>query len=396
MELRQARGGERDEVLDLLARGTVTRFSSPATTITTTASATTYAWSHARAGRIVTTAQMFERIVNLRGARVPLGGVGSVYTMESHRSRGPRLGADAVAVTTMERESFEVSLLFAERLDFYARFGWRPLTRQFSALADTRTMSAAAGFRLARLAEARDLMRSDGSIAIQGLFDAPQYATRWMARQSPLLRQSGEYFVVCRPTRRMRSSPIRRDAVSRVPMVMEYGYAPEAVDAMLAWCGILARPPSGACHRFRWRTRQRYGGAANPADPLGPALLVTHTAHDRRWKRICARPASFVMHHPDNFYMVARDRAAQTRQTPRSRRHQAEAALFAMLQRQMRYIGRGSFLVTHCRATTRLGGPVGSGRGRLRYALVAALGMTGHRAPSKGRELAPLLACAAV
>jgi len=89
--------------------------------------------------------------VNLRGARVPLGGVGSVYTMGEPSQPRPRLGAMRLAVTTMERESFEVSLLFAERLDFYARFGWRPVTRQFSALADTRTMSAAAGFRLAPL-----------------------------------------------------------------------------------------------------------------------------------------------------------------------------------------------------------------------------------------------------
>ena len=84
-----------------------------------------------------------------------------------------------LAVTTMEREGFEVSLLFAERLDFYARFGWRPVTRQFSALADTQTMRAAAGFRLARFEQARDLGRSPRSIAaIAAASTAPRCATR--------------------------------------------------------------------------------------------------------------------------------------------------------------------------------------------------------------------------
>jgi hypothetical protein len=166
----------------------------------TPAFATNYAWSHARAAVIVATAQIFVRIVNLRGARVPLGGVGSVYTMESHRGRGLGSALMRLAGTTMAREGFEVSLLFAERLDFYTRFGWRPVTRQFSAIADTRTMRTAARFRLARFEEARDLRE----VAVlhrdySGRFDstAIRDTNGWRGN----LHYAGspcEYFVVCR------------------------------------------------------------------------------------------------------------------------------------------------------------------------------------------------------
>ncbi|MGZ6195299.1 MAG: GNAT family N-acetyltransferase, partial [Candidatus Binataceae bacterium] len=157
MELRPARGSERDQVLDLLAlwygdRDFFARYNHHDPGFRDDLCLVA-----CEDGRIVATAQIFARLVNLRGARVPMGGIGSVYTVESHRSRGLGSALMRLAVTTMEREGFEISLLFAERLDFYARFGWRPVTRQFSALADTQTMRTSAGFRLTRFEEARDL-----------------------------------------------------------------------------------------------------------------------------------------------------------------------------------------------------------------------------------------------
>jgi predicted N-acetyltransferase YhbS len=337
MELRPARVGERDQVLDLLALwyGDRDFFAR---------------YNHYDPGfrdelclvacegrRIVATAQIFERIVNLRGARVRLGGIGSVYTLESHRGRGLGSALMRLAVTTMEREGFEVSLLFAERLDFYARFGWRPVTRQFSALADTAAMSAVNAFRLARFEEERDLEqvaalyrgytgRSDGAVIrdLAGWRGSLRYAGN-----------PGEYFVVCR---RGGTDAIAAYARAMLfhgfPMVMEYGYAPEAADAMLALIRHIGEVASGATPSLVLGG----GGEAdvatlrNPADPPGPALLVTHSAHDPALEERLRAAGVFLMHHPDNFFMwrvVAPERLARRLGVTAD---EAEAALFAMLQ----------------------------------------------------------------
>jgi GNAT superfamily N-acetyltransferase len=336
MELRPARGGERDEVLDLLAlwygdRDFFARYNQydPGFRDELCLLA-------CEGGRIVATAQIFERIVNLRGARVPHGGVGSVYTMESHRNRGIGSELMRLAVTTMEREGFEISLLFAERLDFYARFGWRPVTRRFSALADTRTMRAAAGFRLARFAEVRDLnevaaLHRDYSSRFDGTAIRDGDGWRGNLRYAG---NPGEYFVVCR---RDRSDEIvayaRAIRLHGYPMVMEYGYAPEAVDAMLALVRHLGETSSGAVPSIPLEdSGSDMAALRNPADPPGPALLVTHTAHDPALEENLREAGVFVMHHPDNFYMW---RVIETRKLAKRlgvAADQAEAALFAMLQ----------------------------------------------------------------
>ncbi len=336
MDLRPARGSERDQVLDLLAlwygdRDFFARYNQHDPGFRDELCLVA-----CEDGRIVATAQIFERVVNLRGAPVRLGGVGSVYTMERYRGRGFASALMGLAVNAMEREGFEVSLLFAERLDFYARFGWRAVTRQFSALADTQAMRTAAGFRLARFEQARDL----GEVAAlhrdySGRFDgtAMRDANGWRGN----LRYAGnpgEYFVVCR-----RDTSDEIEAYARAmlfhgfPMVMEYGYAQEAADAMLALVRHLGEIASGAApsipleHAVNDATALR-----NPADPPGPALLVTHTAHDPALEKHLREAGVFLMHHPDNFYMW---RVIAPRKLARRfgvSAEQAEAALFAMLQ----------------------------------------------------------------
>jgi GNAT superfamily N-acetyltransferase len=337
MELRPARGGERDQVLDLLAlwygdRDFFTRYNhyDPGFRDELCLVA-------CEGGRIVATAQIFERMVNLRGARVRLGGVGSVYALESHRGHGLGAALMRLAVTTMERVGFEVSLLFAERLDFYARFGWRPVTRQFSALADTPAMSVATGFRFARFDQERDLEQVAAlHRAYSGGFDAT--AVRDLAAWRGNLRYAGnpgEYFVVCR-----RGAADGIIAYARAmlfhgfPMVMEYGYAPDATDAMLALIRHIGEAASGAAP-----SPVLEGGAEgdaatlrNSADAPGPALLVTHSAHDPALEERLRAAGVFLMHHPDNFYMwrtVAPHRLARHIGVPAE---EAEAALFAMLQ----------------------------------------------------------------
>jgi predicted N-acetyltransferase YhbS len=336
MELRPARSSERDEVLDLLAlwygdRGFFARYNHHDPGFRDDLCLVA-----CEDGRIVATAQIFQRVVNLRGARVPLGGIGSVYTMEHYRGRGVGSALMQLAVTTMEHAGFEVSLLFAEQLDFYARFGWRPVTRQFSALADTQTMRTAAEFRLARFEQARDLRQAAAlHRSYSGRFDgtAVRDPDGWRGN----LRYAGnpgEYFVVCR---RVATDGLAAYARAMMfhgfPMVMEYGYTPEAADAMLALIRHIGETASGTPPSIPLASSR--GDAAtlhNPADAPGPALLVTHSAHDPELEESLRAAGVFVMHHSDNFFMwrvisphkLARRLGVSADQT--------EAALFAMLQ----------------------------------------------------------------
>lgn len=335
MELRPARGSERDQVLDLLAlwygdRGFFARYNQHDPGFRDELCLVA-----CEGGRIVATAQIFERIVNLRGARVPMGGIGSVYTMEGHRSRGLGSALMRLAVATLEREGFEISLLFAERLDFYARFGWRSVTRQFSALADTRTMRTAAGFRLARFDQERDLQEVAAlHRGYSGRFDGA--VVRDLAGWRGNLRYAGnpgEYFVVCR---RETSDEIAAYARAMMfygfPMLMEYGYAPEAADAMLALVRHIGEAASGAAPSLPLEGGGDTAMLRNLADPPGPALLVTHSAHDPALEERLRAAGVFVMHHPDDFFMwrvIAPHKLARSLGVATD---QAEAALFAMLQ----------------------------------------------------------------
>ena len=207
--MRRARGSERDQVLDLLAlwygdRGFFARYNI------TTRFATNYAWSHPRAA-------VSSRPRNLRAHREP-----ARRSRPARRHRlGPHDGAllqpwpwlalMRLTVTTMEREGFEVAMLFAERLDFYTRFGSRPVTRQFSAFADTQTMRAAAGFRLARFDEARDLQEAAALHRdYSGRFNGTvmRDAAGWRGNPQDA-GNPGEYSSCAAETRRMGSQRMR-------------------------------------------------------------------------------------------------------------------------------------------------------------------------------------------
>src|SRR5271169_6147579 len=92
-------------------------------------------------GRLVSTVQIFDRTINLDGQAVPMGGIGSVFTLKEYRHKQVASALMRLSVDTMTSHGFEVSLLFAERLTFYNQFGWREVERKFSLL------TAASGLR---------------------------------------------------------------------------------------------------------------------------------------------------------------------------------------------------------------------------------------------------------
>lgn len=82
-------------------------------------------------GRIVSTLQVFRKRVRLGAAIVEVAAVGNVFTAVDYRDR--RLASALIerACAAMEEHGFDLSLLFATRIPFYARFGWQSHPRQF-------------------------------------------------------------------------------------------------------------------------------------------------------------------------------------------------------------------------------------------------------------------------
>ena len=76
-------------------------------------------------GRIVSVVQIFERETLIGGVPVKMGGLGSVGTLPQFRRRGFGTLALQDALRFMEREGYDLSLLFTGIHDYYAREGWR-------------------------------------------------------------------------------------------------------------------------------------------------------------------------------------------------------------------------------------------------------------------------------
>ena len=118
-------------------------------------------------GRIVSTLQVFRKVVRIDGATLAVGGVGNVYTAPAYRQAGVASALLERALAAMEQQGFDVSLLFASRLDFYARFGWRSQLRYLSFIepSEARPSTDAEEF-----VAARDL---DGVVDVYGIHSAP-------------------------------------------------------------------------------------------------------------------------------------------------------------------------------------------------------------------------------
>lgn len=81
--------------------------------------------------RLVSTLQVFRKRVRLAGAVVEVAGVGNVFTATRHREQGISTRLLQLALAEMLRRGFDLSLLFATRLGFYARLGWQSHPRQW-------------------------------------------------------------------------------------------------------------------------------------------------------------------------------------------------------------------------------------------------------------------------
>jgi predicted N-acetyltransferase YhbS len=267
MEVRGAHRSERDEVLDLLAQWYNDREFFARYNLNDSTFRDALCIVARDGGRLVSTVQIFARAINLAGQSVPMGGIGSVFTLEEYRHKGVASALMRLAVETMTREGFEVSLLFAERLTFYNQFGWREIEREL---------------------------------------DSDAWASNLkFAGNQPLHPGEGseEYFIVTRDGERI-AAYARITRFHGVTMVMEFGYMPESADAMLATFKYLAAEASGVATSFRREGDHRRAKLLRAkSDESASPILVTHTAHDPELETRLGAAGCPVAHHIDNNYM---------------------------------------------------------------------------------------------
>jgi predicted N-acetyltransferase YhbS len=311
MEYRAARRSERDEVLDLLAlwyqdRDFFARYNRNDPTFRDELCLVAL-----DGGRIVSTVQIFDRKVNLEGKSVPMGGIGSVFTREDYRHKRVASGLMNLAVSTMDREGFEVSLLFAERITFYNQFGWKELTRQFSILPNALALHTPE-LEIDVFDVDHDL---DDVIRLHreysGRFDVTIHRSEadWRANLTfagnmPADPVGGcdEYFVLARSGAKI-AAYARATRFHGIPMVMEYGYTPSNHGAMTALFRHLAEMSASGKSSFPTRGDHRGAQLLSGGNPSGNAMLVTHSAHDPDLEQALTDAGCPVAHHPDNFYM---------------------------------------------------------------------------------------------
>src|SRR5258708_2123084 len=315
MEVRSAHHSERDEVLDLLGLWYGDRAFFERYNHNDPGFRDALCLVARDGGRLVSTVQIFDRAINLDGQSVPMGGIGFVFTLEEYRHKGVASALMRLAVDTMIREGFEVSLLFAERLTFYNQFGWREVERTFSILASAASLDVPERFVIDSFEAERDLddvasihRGYSGRFNVTAVRDDSAWrANLKFAGNQPLHPGEGseQYFVVCRDGRRI-AAYARITRFHGVSMVMEYGYLPDGVDvdAMLATFKYLGQSASGVPVTVRTVGDHRRASLLHSSSkPAEPSVLVTHTAHDPRLEKALGDAGCPVAHHVDNNYM---------------------------------------------------------------------------------------------
>jgi predicted N-acetyltransferase YhbS len=314
MEVRSAHRSERDEVIDLLGHWYNDRGEFFARYNRNDPTFRDALCLVARdGGRLVSTVQIFDRAVNLDGQAVPMGGIGSVFTLEEYRHKGVASELMRLAVETMVREGFEVSLLFAERLTFYNQFGWREVERKFSLLPAAAMLKAPERFVIDSFEAKRDLdeiMQVHRGYSGRFNVAAVRNESAWRANlkfagNQPLHPGEGseEYFVVCRDDERI-AAYARVTGFHGVSMLMEYGYVPGGVDAMLATFKYLGEEAAGVpITSRRVGEHQRAALLHTATKPANTSVLVTHSAHDPALEKALVDAGCPVAHHVDNNYM---------------------------------------------------------------------------------------------
>ncbi len=191
-------------------------------------------------GRIVSTLQIFPKTICAGSARLYLGGIGNVFTTPACRGRGFASALLERALGMLEREGFDLSLLFATRLAFYGRFGWGSVRRLLGAVTlgapQPPLRHAIRPFNVDRDLEAVMAIYDAYSLARPGAVVRDR--EYWLG-QLRYAGNPGEYFLVAERG----GKPVayaRMTNLYDVDTVMEHGYVAGSRDALLDIFAVLA------------------------------------------------------------------------------------------------------------------------------------------------------------
>jgi GNAT superfamily N-acetyltransferase len=231
-------------------------------------------WLALRGGRPVSCVQVFPRPVRIRGQVVPMGGIGSVFTRPEERRAGAAEALLAAAAGAMRRRGMLVSLLFATRIPWYTRLGWRSWEGRRSLLERDPAAGAASpppGADVAPFDAARDLAavarlherysaRLEGSVVRDDALWRAALANAGNPREEFLVaRRAGELIAYARAT-----------ALQGFLVLSEWGRAEGAEDALAGLVDGLLSP----------RPADPFATAARPSAELRRLGVTIHLALD--------------------------------------------------------------------------------------------------------------------
>lgn len=184
-------------------------------------------------GTLLSTFQVFRKELRLDGTSLDVAGVGNVFTTAAARGRRIASRLLEYGLTQLPNHGFDVSLLFAVRLAFYARLGYQSHLRYLAFFAAGAVVELS-GRYLIRAYEDADLS------AVSEIYDLYSGRLRGTTIRSPAywrgqLRYAGnpdERFLVALNANRV-VAYARATELWNFWVVMEYGYAPGHLEALV-------------------------------------------------------------------------------------------------------------------------------------------------------------------
>ncbi len=234
IEFRSIRPGEREAVLDLLREWYGDRDFFARYFYHDPAFRDDLCFVACDGPRIVSTFQVFRKRVRASCGEIEVAGVGNVFTTPTDRRRGLAFKLLRFGLEQLAAQPFEVSLLFASRLEFYGALGYRSHPRLLTLITGT-----AAADDTPPTYEVRPAARDDLP-AVRALYDAYTQALygctiRDVAYWQGQLRYAGNpdesFLVACQHGQVLAYA--RATQLFDLNVVMEHAFAPGHTQALV-------------------------------------------------------------------------------------------------------------------------------------------------------------------
>ncbi|ADQ45019.1 GCN5-related N-acetyltransferase [Caldicellulosiruptor kronotskyensis 2002] len=114
---------------------------------------------------IASTVRLFYRKIYFHGEEITVGGIGEVSTKHEYRGMGLASKLLCMAVDTMRKKRLCISILFASLHNFYGKFGYKVLPREFC-LVDRDTFQKYYESKTTQIGEIKEINLSDNNVEI--------------------------------------------------------------------------------------------------------------------------------------------------------------------------------------------------------------------------------------